>query len=55
MMLKGIKYVLVEHKNAQQIVDYLYKYQPLIYAECYKVEHGWFIPVDALDNIIGEC
>lgn len=55
MVLKGKKYVLVEHNKAQHFVDYLCEYKPSIYAECYKVEHGWFIPVNALDHIIGEC
>jgi hypothetical protein len=55
MVLKGIKYVLVEHNKAQHVVDYLCEYQPSIYANCYKVESGWFIPVNALDHIICEC
>ena len=55
MVLKGIKYVLVEHNKAQHFVDYLCEYQPSIYANCYKVESGWFIPVNALDHIICEC
>ena len=54
-VLKGKRYVLVEHSMALHFIEYLCEYQPSIYDECYKVENGWFIPVNAIDHIIGEC
>ena len=54
-VLKGKRYVLVDHSRALHFIEYLCEYQPSIYDECYKVESGWFIPVNAIDHIIGEC
>ena len=54
-VLKGKRYVLVEHSRALHFIEYLCECHPSIYDECYEVESGWFIPTNALDHIVGEC
>lgn len=55
-VLKGKKYVLVEWPNNQSVIDYLEKFKPEVYKECYPAEDAaWFIPMDAMDHIIGKC
>ena len=55
MILKGKKYVLVDDYRIYDMISYLQEYRPDIYNKCYKIDIGWFIPVDAFDHIIGEC
>lgn len=54
-ILTGKKYVLVEDNRIKDMINYLEEYRPDIYSKCYRVDLGWFVPVDAFDHIIGEC